>query len=243
MSQEKRELSAERLAFYKGKHHDVVRNERRRARRAQALSRRVVEESWTERYHVAFPLSQIAVPWEMLTWKELWYRRFDPDECARKLHTFEKTLAPALQAAAGRATHDEYTLGKDYGLTNDEVAALQSIVIPPFWEAPRTTSEKQDHAERLESLWSVFVNPLNAITISWRAPGLYSISKDGRHRLMAAKLLPEEFNTIPCWVQTPPSLSWTEEAAAIADAVEAAAIRSGCRSMWTRLRQRIVGTK
>jgi len=46
----------------------------------------------------------------MLTWKELWYRRFNPDEIGVLLHEFEDTVVPALLAAVSRMQRDGYPL-------------------------------------------------------------------------------------------------------------------------------------
>jgi len=168
----------------------------------------------------------------MLAWKELWYRRFNPDEIQEKLRAFEEMVVPALQAAASRVPHNGYPLVIDHGLTEDDIDALYPIVVPPYWTIPHATSEEREHVERLRNLWQLFVNPVQAITIGWSAPSLYGITKDGRHRLMAAKLLPEEFTTIPAWVYAPVSLSAAEEAVTIS-AEEA-------RSILARLWKRIV---
>ncbi len=234
-NQERSGLSRERIAFYKAKHDALSRDKRVRAqarRASESWREDVVEGPWTRRFHHAFPLSQIAVPLKMLTWKELWYRRFNPDEIGVLLHEFEDTVVPALLAAVSRMQRDGYPLAIDQGFTEEDIDALHPLAVPPFWEVPRTTDEEMKYYNRLEDLWYLFVEPVRAVTISWAAPGLYGISKDGRHRLMGAKLSPEEFATIPAWVHTPASLPLPEEPMAIFDEADT-------RSMWARLRARI----
>lgn len=234
-NQERSGLSQERIAFYKAKHNALAHDKRVRAqarRASESWREDAVAGTWTHRFHHAFPLPQIAVPVEMLTWKELWYRRFNPDEIGVLLHAFEDMVVPALLAATNRMLHDGYPLAIDQGFTEEDIDALHSLAIPPFWEVPRTTDEEKKRYDLLDNLWYRLVDPVRAVTISWAAPGLYGISKDGRHRLMAAKLLPEEFATIPAWVHTPVSLPLPEEPVAISDETDT-------RSMWARLRARI----